>query len=210
MIGCFPFNTSWKKSDFYRKERLGKGGFGAVWLMEEKSTSLLVAVKEMDYYTEKEKKMVTSEITIMKNIYSKVQQSTSSSFIHVVQPLGFFLNEEEDKAFLVLEYCQKGDLRKYIENMKLSGTEISEQKCNQIIGELASTLKQLHSIGIIHSDLKPDNVLLTSEFKVKLADFGIARQLQFGREYITAQGVFIKVQKCYEITVKRNKMKIVP
>ncbi|KAA6364370.1 MAG: hypothetical protein EZS28_040103 [Streblomastix strix] len=43
--------------------------------------------------------------------------------------------------------------------------------------------------------LKPENVLLVEGFQVKLADFGLARQLQVGREYITAQGVFSKNQK---------------
>ncbi|KAA6358319.1 MAG: putative Protein kinase family protein, partial [Streblomastix strix] len=58
----------------------------------------------------------------------------------------------------------------------------------EMVGELAQSLIQLHSNGILHSDLKPENVLLVEGFKVKLADFGLARQLQAGREYTTNHG----------------------
>ncbi|KAA6378610.1 MAG: putative NEK protein kinase [Streblomastix strix] len=182
IIGTIPPNLE-------RKGRLGKGAFGSVWHMMEKATSLEVAVKEMDYYDQKEKEMVNKEIYIMKNIYGIVQKSnSSSSFIHIVKPLGFFVDEEEHRGYIVLEYCSKGDLRKYIENMKESGTMISPQKCYEMIGQIAFSLGQLHTSGIIHSDLKPENILLVEGFKVKLADFGLAHQLQTGQEYTFAKG----------------------
>ncbi|KAA6361179.1 MAG: putative Serine:threonine protein kinase PLK4, partial [Streblomastix strix] len=145
------FNTTWKKSDFERIGRLGRGAFGTIWHMKEKASSREVAVKEMDYYTQEE-------------------------------------NEDGDKAYLVLEYCSKGDLRKYINNMKELGVEISTEKAYEMIGQIASSLDQLHAIDIIHADLKPENVLLVEGFKVKLADFGLARQLQIGRNYTTKHG----------------------
>lgn len=52
-----------------RLERIGRGGFGSVWLMREKAASLKVAVKEMDYESEAEKKMIHNEIAVMKYIY---------------------------------------------------------------------------------------------------------------------------------------------
>ncbi|KAA6389627.1 MAG: putative aurora kinase [Streblomastix strix] len=183
------FNTSWKKSDFKREGKLGKGGFGAVWYMKEKATSLQVAVKEMDYYTDEEKKMVKREIEMMQNVYGIVLQSNpSSQFLHIVQPLGFFEDEDEGKGYLVLEYCSKGDLRKYIQNMKKTRTEITPQFGYEMIGQIAVSLFQLHACGILHSGLKPENVLLNEGFKVKLADFGLSRQLQVGRECTTNHG----------------------
>ncbi|KAA6358529.1 MAG: putative serine threonine-protein kinase nek2, partial [Streblomastix strix] len=183
------FNTTWKKSDFERQGRLGKGGFGTVWNMKEKATSLQVAIKEMDYYTETEKNDVNSEVAILLKVYEILHKSnSSSSFLHIVQPLGFFMDEDEYKAYIVLEHCSKGDLRNYINSMKENGTQISTEKAFEMIGQIASSLYQLHSNGILHLDLKPENVLLVEGFKVKLADFGLARQLQVGREYITAHG----------------------
>ncbi|KAA6386432.1 MAG: putative Serine/threonine protein kinase [Streblomastix strix] len=157
--------------------------------MKEKVTSLQVAVKEMDYFTAKDKLMVDQEISMMKNVYETVRKSTSSSqFLHVVQLLGFFKDEENGKGYIVLEYCSKGDLRKYIEDMKRTRTEITPKLAYEMISQIASSLNQLHASGIIHADLKPENVLLVEGFKVKLADFGLARQLQVGREYTTNHG----------------------
>ncbi|KAA6387860.1 MAG: putative MAP kinase kinase family domain protein [Streblomastix strix] len=162
----FHFITSWKKSDFDRKERLGKGAFDVVRHVIERITQFHAAWKEVNYETPEEIQFVNREIGIMNKIYGI----------------------EEGKAYIVLEYCSKGDLRQYIDNMRESGTMISPQKCFEIIGELASSIFQLHSNGILHADLKPENVLLVEGFKVKLADFGLARQLQVGREYTTNHG----------------------
>ncbi|KAA6393177.1 MAG: putative AGC family protein kinase, partial [Streblomastix strix] len=182
------FITTWKKSDFKLIGRLGKGAFGTIWHMKEKATSREVAIKEIDYYTKEEKELVDHEKDILINVFGTVRQSNQSSFIHIVQPLGFFVGQDGLKAYLVLEYCSEGDLRKYINNMKKSGMEISTEKAFEMIGQIASSLEQLHANDIIHSDLKPENVLLVEGFNVKLADFGLARQLQVGKEYITAQG----------------------
>ncbi|KAA6393559.1 MAG: putative NEK protein kinase [Streblomastix strix] len=182
-----PFNTSWKKSDFEQKERLGKGGFGIVRHVIERNTQMHMAWKEVNYEDKDEIEMVNKEIEIMQKIYEIVLKS-NSSFIHIVQPLGFFVDEEEHKAYIVLEYCSKGDLRKYIENMKESGTMISPQKCYEMICQIAISLNQLHTSGILHSDLKPENILLVEGFKVKLADFGLAHQLQTDQEYTFAKG----------------------
>ncbi|KAA6367842.1 MAG: putative AGC family protein kinase, partial [Streblomastix strix] len=182
------FTTTWKKSDFQKLQKLGKGKFGEVHLYKEIATQKLVAIKKMDYDTEQEKELVNKEIAMMRNVCNILRQNSTISFLPVVEPLGFFLNDNKDKAFLVLEYCSNGDLRKYIESMKKSRMEITPQLAYEIIAQIAFSMNQLHANGIIHSDLKPENVLLTEDFKVKLADFGLARQLQLGKDYTTNHG----------------------
>ncbi|KAA6332196.1 MAG: hypothetical protein EZS28_053304, partial [Streblomastix strix] len=103
----FLFNTSWKKSDFQQKERLGKGGFGVVRHVIEKRTQLHAAWKEVNYETPEEIQIVNKEIEIMQKIYEIVLKS-NSSFIHIVQPLGLIIDKEDHKAYIVLEYCSKG------------------------------------------------------------------------------------------------------
>ncbi|KAA6366248.1 MAG: putative G2-specific protein kinase, partial [Streblomastix strix] len=125
----------------------------------------------------------------MKDIIRIIRQSThQSQFIHVVEPLGFFVNEDEDKAYLVMELCSGGDLRGYIKNLQKIGAEIGDKKCWEFVTSIVSAVNQLHIHNIIHGDLKPENVLLTENFKVKLADFGLTRKLQQGREYQTYHG----------------------
>lgn len=50
----------------------------------------------------------------MLDICKILHKAFPSSFLHVVEPLGFFVEDEEFKAYLVLEYCSNGDLRQYI------------------------------------------------------------------------------------------------
>ncbi|KAA6381551.1 MAG: hypothetical protein EZS28_022923, partial [Streblomastix strix] len=122
------FNTTWKLSDFIKIKKIGRGRFGTVFSMQEIRTQRIVAIKECDYDTEELKSMMNREIEVMKDIIRIIRQSAhQSQFIHVVEPLGFFVNEDEEKAYLVMELCSEGDLRSYIRNMKKFGTEISDK-----------------------------------------------------------------------------------
>ncbi|KAA6376400.1 MAG: putative serine/threonine-protein kinase Nek1 [Streblomastix strix] len=157
--------------------------------MKEKSTKRHVAVKVVDYDTEVAQKMITQERDIMLNIFLTICKSSSlSQYIHVVQPLGFFLNEDSTKAYLVLEFCPRGDMRKYINNMRESGTAITDKKAFELIAQIISAVHQLHINNIIHGDLKPENVLVMQDYRVKLSDFGLARKIEEGRDYLTAMG----------------------
>ncbi|KAA6358410.1 MAG: putative NEK protein kinase, partial [Streblomastix strix] len=146
--------------------------------------------------SDEEKQRFHQEVSAMRDAYNILQKASSSQssdsqppFIHVVQPLGYFLNEDKDKAYLVLEYCENGDLRQYIQNMQNSGTEISDAKAYELIRQVTLALNQLHMNGIIHGGyIKPENILLTQDFQIKLSDFGLTRKLQEGREYTTNHG----------------------
>ncbi|KAA6384641.1 MAG: putative Serine/Threonine kinase domain protein [Streblomastix strix] len=170
-------------------KKIGRGRFGAVFSYQEIRTQRIVAIKECEYDTEEEKAKMHREIEVMKDIIRIIRQSThQSQFIHVVEPLGFFVNEDEDKAYLVMELCSGGDLRGYIKNLQNIGAEIGAKKCWEFVSTIISAVYQLHVNGLIHGDLKPENVLLTDDIKVKLADFGLTRKLQQGREYQTYHG----------------------
>ncbi|KAA6394258.1 MAG: putative NEK protein kinase, partial [Streblomastix strix] len=161
-------------------QKLGKGQSGDVHLHKELTTGKLVAIKKMDYGTKQEKELVTKKITIMRKIFNLLRNKSSSPFLPVVEPLGFFQNEGKVKAFLVMEYCHNGDLKKYIDNIKKSQTKITPQLASEIFAQMAFSMNQLHANGIMHNVLKPEKVLLTENYKVKLLDFGLAQQLQIG------------------------------
>ncbi|KAA6393910.1 MAG: putative transposable element tc3 transposase [Streblomastix strix] len=183
------FNTTWKLSDFIKIKKIGRGRFGTVSSYQEIKTQRIVAIKECDYDTDELRSMMNREIEVMKDIIRIIRQSThQSQFIHVVEPLGFFVNEDEEKAYLVMELCSGGDLRSYIKNMRKQGTEIGAKKCWEFVSSIITAVNQLHVNDIIHGDLKPENVLLTEDIKVKLADFGLSRKLQQGKEYMTHHG----------------------
>ncbi|KAA6381934.1 MAG: putative Serine/threonine protein kinase [Streblomastix strix] len=188
----------------YQIQELGSGSFGSVQLAIEKLYRRLVAIKKMDYITNEQKEMVDKEVKIMRDICDKMRQSisqqqyqqsssssshqNSSQFLHVVEPLGFFKSDDGYIAYLVLEYCEGGDLHHYIKDMKDKGTEISEKKSWEMFEQIGFALQQLHINGIVHSDLKPSNILLTKDNRIKIGDFGLARQLRKDRDYTTQLG----------------------
>ncbi|KAA6373638.1 MAG: hypothetical protein EZS28_030835 [Streblomastix strix] len=185
-----PFNMDWKKSDFQELEVCGKYGLDNVHHIIEKRTQNHAVWKKMTYETEHDVELVNREVRKLREIYQIVFQSVSaqrdsSKFIHVVKPLGFFVDEEEHKAYLVMEYFENGDMRKYMDTMKRQRVSIRPKKVYEMIGSIANSLEQLHINGIIHCDLRPECILLTDEFEVKITNFTYSRQIHVGREFTT-------------------------
>uniref|UniRef100_A0A2K6UHL5 non-specific serine/threonine protein kinase n=1 Tax=Saimiri boliviensis boliviensis TaxID=39432 RepID=A0A2K6UHL5_SAIBB len=92
------------------------------------------------------------------------------------------VQELPNSVFLVMEYCNGGDLADYLQ---VKGT-LSEDTIRVFLHQIAAAMRILHSKGIIHRDLKPQNILLSyanrrkssvSAIRIKIADFGFARYL---------------------------------
>lgn len=76
-----------------------------------------------------------------------------------------------------MEYAEGGDLYKLIDKCKWMG-KMSRASCLKIFREILAAVETVHSCGMIHRDLKPGNILLTTENHVKLADFGLSKILE--------------------------------
>ncbi|KAA6388072.1 MAG: putative Serine/Threonine kinase domain protein [Streblomastix strix] len=180
-------NTTWRKSDFQKIRIINQGHFGIVWLVKNLTTQQHMAWKKMRYFTDQEILEVDNEVRVIIDAY-QFSNEKQLSFLPVAKPLGFFLNKNEDQAYLVTEYCEGGDLQIFIQKMMKSNSSISVEDAWSFIGQLVLSVQQIHQNRIIHSDLKPSNILLTKEKKIKLADFGLSRKLQEGYDYILHEG----------------------
>ena len=84
------------------------------------------------------------------------------------------LFEENETAYLVMELVTGKSLRKELDSQPQK--KLSPQKVKEIITYLISALSTVHQQGILHLDIKPDNILLTPEGQLVLIDFGSAKQ----------------------------------
>ena len=86
--------------------------------------------------------------------------------------------QTEVQVFIVMEFANGGNLHEYVEKKKY----IQEFVARRMFGEITSALKYLHNKLIYHRDLKSENVLLDSNCRVKLADFGFSRKANSARQ----------------------------
>jgi serine/threonine protein kinase len=152
--------------DVQWKNPLGEGGFGAVYLAKDRKTKELVAVKKIS-------KKFTDDASFQKEM---------NAFLHIRQCGGHpnicGLREnfdEGDHYYLVLDLVSGGEMFDHL----CSHGAYSEADAARLVREVGSALAFIHGIGCVHGDLKPENLMLSSENKsdavIKVVDFGCAQ-----------------------------------
>lgn len=161
---------------------LGQGGFGITYVAQDWKGGGIVAVKE---YLPDSMAVRAGSYTV--TAYSGQQEEgfrygkecflneakTLAEFLgnpNVVQVHSYF--EENGTAYFVMDYVEGISLQKYIQNQ---GGKIGWQKAEEILLPVMDALAAVHSRGVIHRDVTPDNIYITGNGTVKLLDFGAAR-----------------------------------
>ncbi|KAI3942917.1 hypothetical protein MKW92_042524 [Papaver armeniacum] len=153
--------------DYIVGKQIGSGSFSVVWHARHRVHGLEVAIKEivMDRLSKKLQDNLLQEIEILRKI-------NHPNIIRL-----FDIIEVPGRINLVLEYCRGGDLSRYIQRHE----RIPEDTAKHFMKQLAAGLQILRQNNLIHRDLKPQNLLLTTndnQAVLKIADFGFARSLQ--------------------------------
>lgn len=154
--------------DYLVWRQIGFGSFSVVWHAKHRVHGTEVAIKEIvtGRLSKKLEESLMSEIDILRNI----------NHPNIIQL--YDMIQEPGKIHLVLEYCEGGDLSKFIQRRH---GRIPEATAKHFMLQLASGLKILRDNNLIHRDLKPQNLLLSTNADnsvLKIADFGFARSLQ--------------------------------
>ena len=148
-------------ADRYQFQRLlGRGGFSEVWLAIDKMTNLEIAVK---VYAPGQ----GMDSDGMKDFCKELSQVYNLNHTNLLKPQ--HVDSWEGMPYLVMTYCPQGSCHRLIGTM-------SEEQIWKMLHDVASGLAYLHEQGIIHQDIKPDNILIDPLGNYVITDFGISVQ----------------------------------
>ena len=163
---------------------LSSGGFGNTYVATNIEFDERVAIKEffMKGVTQRDDNQTTVSVSNLENNDSflgqkekfkkearRIRQLKNEHIIAVHD-----LFEENGTAYYVMDFVDGENLS---ERLKHTGEPMSENEVRDILPQILDALKSVHDAGIWHLDLKPANIMLTKEGKVKLIDFGASKQL---------------------------------
>ncbi|MFC2084963.1 protein kinase [Bacteroidota bacterium] len=142
-------------------EKLGEGGMGVVYKAEDTKLKRKVALK-----------FLSQEFTQNKDAVERFQREAqaTAALNHPNIVTIYEINEFEDQTYIAMEYVEGLTLKERITRHPLPITNTID-----IATQICEGLKKAHDAGIVHRDIKPQNILIDRDNKVKLLDFGLAK-----------------------------------
>jgi serine/threonine protein kinase/Flp pilus assembly protein TadD len=157
-------------------EKLGKGGMGKVYRVFDKKIDEEVALKLL-------KPEIAADKKIIERFKNELKFARKISHRNVCRM--YDLSEEEGTSYITMEYVPGEDLKGMV---KMMG-QLSPDKSISIAKQVCEGLAEAHRLGVVHRDLKPQNIMIDKEGNARIMDFGIARSLE--EKGITGAGVMI-------------------
>ena len=161
--------------DFRLVKKLGQGGMGEVYLANQVSLDRKVALK-----------VLSKELAKRKNFVDRFLREARSmaklDHPYVVKVYG--ASSDKGLNFVAIEYIDGKSMQDWIDKEK----KLSIGDAIHVIQRCSDALKEAHDQTLIHRDIKPDNILVTSKGVVKVADFGLAKALSDEDMSMTASG----------------------
>ncbi|BFG33212.1 hypothetical protein CerSpe_194860 [Prunus speciosa] len=148
--------------DFEIIKPISRGAFGRVFLAKKRTTGDLFAIKVLKKADMIRKNAVES-ILAERDILISVRNPFVVRF--------FYSFTCRENLYLVMEYLNGGDLYSLLRNLGC----LDEEVARVYIAEVVLALEYLHSLRVVHRDLKPDNLLIAHDGHVKLTDFGLSK-----------------------------------
>lgn len=191
IIGALPRGTTLQNGTYTIERALGQGATGITYLanmkqrlsgnLSEFSENVQVAIKEFYFKDECNRESTTQNVVIANTNYDAKVSQFKKSFIkearriaglshpNIVHVLGIF--EENNTVYYVMQYIRGGSIKDLIEN----NGAMPAEKVLKYASQVASALEYMHGKNMCHYDLKPGNIMLSSDDNAMLIDFGIAK-----------------------------------
>ncbi|KAF9193325.1 hypothetical protein BGZ51_003599 [Haplosporangium sp. Z 767] len=163
-----PTPPSIKDFDFIKP--ISKGAFGSVFLAKKRATGDYYAIKVL----KKSDMVAKNQVTNVKAERMILMNQTDSPFVVNL----YFSFQSKEYLYLVMEYLNGGDCMALIKAI----SRLPEDWARNYLAEVVLGLEYLHNAGVVHRDLKPDNLLIDQNGHLKLTDFGLSRVGFLGRQ----------------------------
>jgi len=149
---------------------IGSGSYGTVKLGVYRKTKQKVAIKIIQ-----KAKLKPDELDLVLNEIDVLKFCKHPSVINFLDHF-----ENSEYIFIILEYIKYGDLREYLNKKIKDKTLLAEERAADISYQIAEGLQYLHKFGIVHRDLKLENIMISryeknQRFEVKILDFGLSK-----------------------------------
>jgi len=169
LINFCEQDTEYRYSSFTFKEEIGDGYFGKIWKVTLNSTGECYAIKESKSIlsTLRERDIHVTALSNLKQLFVGPGEWHQHILTH-------YSVWQESKFFYVqTELCEQSDISKYFARKARIG-EISESDIWDFIDQIAPTLKFMHERGVLHMDIKPENIYVTKSGCFKIGDWGLS------------------------------------
>ncbi|EJW04030.1 CMGC/CDK/CDC2 protein kinase [Edhazardia aedis USNM 41457] len=150
--------------EYEKIAKLGEGTYGIVYKVRCKKTGNIFALKKIRLDDEQEGIPSTTirEISLLKTL-------KHSTIINLMK-----VSYSQDKLFLIFDFIET-DLRKLLDDLNYQQKTLPENIVKKISQQILTAVNFCHSKGVLHRDIKPQNILIDKDFNIKLADFGLGR-----------------------------------
>ena len=148
---------------FYKFGRIiGKGAFGKVNLGLNLLTGRIVAIKsfnKQNIISEISKRKILYETNLMRNLHHK-------SIVKILETF-----ESEKYILIIMEYISGGNLQNFVKKRR----KLTEKTAKILFKQIIEGIQYIHSQGIVHRDIKLENILLDLNNNIKICDFGVGK-----------------------------------
>ena len=146
-------------------EELGTGGMGSVYKAVDKKLNEDVAIKLL-------KKEIASDRKTIERFANELK--LARRIVHKNIGRMYELMEYQGTSFITMEFVPGENLKSFIRRIG----KLPEEKAASIAKQVAEGLREAHHLGVIHRDLKPQNIMIDTEGNARIMDFGIARSVR--------------------------------
>lgn len=155
---------------YHLVSKIASGGMGVIYKVFDRKLGKYAAMKVL-------REELSNSERVLERFFREARIAASVKHPNIVDIYDFNISHTAGHSYISMEYIEGRSLRQIIEDKFTYSPELNKEYIAEIvyyISQLCSALEATHKRGIIHRDIKPDNLLITKEGLVKITDFGIA------------------------------------